>query len=289
MTWAGLQITLLTGLATGLFLTLIAIGLSIVFGLQGVINFAHGTFYMLGAYSLVMLQSHVPYVGIAIVATIIIGGIGILFYGIFLINLKGRPHLDYLLTTFGAALIITEIVRWFAGSAPQFAQAPEFLSGVVQLGAIVFPRFYLVMIVVCAILMAIGWYVFQRTLLGARVRATVEDGEMAEAVGINALILNLSIFAAGAAVAGLAGVLAGPVFTIYPDMDLDIIVLVFAVVIFGGLGSLVGTLIGGIVIGMIQAFGTVLFNSTVAQIGVFILMAVTVIIRPQGLLGKRHF
>lgn len=280
-------LTLLTGLATGMFLVLVSAGLTIVFGMQGILNFAHGSFYMLGAYFSVTLLPRVKsFPVVALAVFVLAGAVGAILERLLVRRLAGRPPLHHLMVTFGAALIIGELVKQIWGPSMQFAGIPPVLAGVVRVGQLFFPKYFVFVILFSLALMVAGWLLFTRSRYGLQVQAITNDRDMARALGIPATRLNTLVFAVGAGTAGLAGMLAGPVFAIHPTMDLDLIAIIFAVVIFGGLGDLRGALAGGLILGLVLAFGTALHSSTVAQIVLFLVMAVVVILRPNGLFGR---
>jgi branched-subunit amino acid ABC-type transport system permease component len=283
-----LLLQLLTGLSRAAVLFIVAAGLSLVFGALRIVNIAHGAFYMLGAFVAVTIAVLVdPTLGffIALLAVpLIVGAVGALVEVTALRRLYGREHLLQLLATFALLLILQDLVRFTWGERPLRLRAPELLRGSVDLGATVFPRYGLFLIVAAVLLAAALWALMTRTSLGRDIRAAVSDPQMLAMVGVNVPRLFTAVFALGAGLAGIGGVLAAPQTTVILGMDVEMIIQAFAVVIIGGLGSLVGTAIGALLVGVTFSLGIV-FVPQGAMAIVFLVMVAVLMWRPYGLLG----
>lgn len=279
---------LLTGLSRAAILFIVASGLSLVFGALRIVNIAHGSFYMVGAFvSVTVAQSVDGLVGflLAIVAaTVVVAGLAALVEVFALRRLYESEHLMQLLATFAFVLIFADVVQAVWGERPQTLQQPDLIGGPVNLAGVVFPRYSLFLIGV-AVLLAFGlWALMSHTSLGRDIRAAVSDPQMLKMVGVNVPLLFTAVFALGGALAALGGVLAAPQSTARLGMDISIIVESFAVVIIGGLGSLLGTAVGALLVGITFAFGIVFFPQGALAI-VFLVMVAVLVWRPQGLFG----
>jgi branched-chain amino acid transport system permease protein len=280
---------LITGVGTGALLMLVAAGFTITFGLQRIINISHGALYMLGAYLAVELArlklSLWPALAIVFLS---VGIVGLVIQRFILHRLKGSDHLVQVLATLGVSVLVQELLRLRLGATAQVLDIPDFLLGVFTVGSIVYPKYFVFVIAFAAALMLGLWLVFSRTKVGLMVRAVALDRDMALAVGINVPVVQLLTFGVGAGIAGIGGALAGPLFAVHPSMDLDITPMVFAITIFGGVGDVRGAVAGALITGLLLSFGTAYLSSTVAMLIVFVLMALTVSLRPQGLFGVQE-
>jgi branched-chain amino acid transport system permease protein len=282
MFWATL---IVNGIAFGMLLFLIGSGLSLIFGVMRVVNLAHGSYYLIGAYlgtSVAVATRSFP-LGIAAGAgaTMLLG---IVMQTAFLSRLQGQI-LAQVLLTMGFLLLLADLSLWVWGGTPQILSVPETLGGSIRAGAFVFPR-YRLFISLLSGLIALGlWLVLERTRLGSQVRAAVDDPDMAQALGVNVFQLSTGMFALGAALAGLAGVLGSPILGVFPGADLEILTLALAVVIIGGLGSLPGTLVGSLFVGLADNIGKALFPE-LSYIAFFAPMALILAVRPRGLFGR---
>jgi branched-chain amino acid transport system permease protein len=282
MFWATL---IVNGIAFGMLLFLIGSGLSLIFGVMRVVNLAHGSYYLIGAYlgtSVAVATRSFP-LGIAAGAgaTMLLG---IVMQTAFLSRLQGQI-LAQVLLTMGFLLLLADLSLWVWGGTPQILSAPDALGGSIRAGAFVFPR-YRLFISLLSGLIALGlWLVLERTRLGSQVRAAVDDPDMAQALGVNVFQLSTGMFALGAALAGLAGVLGSPILGVFPGADLEILTLALAVVIIGGLGSLPGTLVGSLFVGLADNIGKALFPE-LSYIAFFAPMALILAVRPRGLFGR---
>ncbi len=280
----------LNGLTIGAIYILLASGLTIVFGLQGIVNCAHGLFYMLGAYLALTLVGKLGLTfWLALPAAFLVNfvlGAALERVGIRRLVQWGREFTHSLILTLGFALVGQEVVKIIWGAVAQLANVPPSLEGVVALGAVVYPKYWLFVIAFTVMVMACLYLFFMRTGLGILVRSIALNSEVSQALGTNAPLINTLIFGLGTGVAGMAGVLAGPILSVDPNMAFELLIIIFVVIIFGGLGSLGGVVISGIIIGEVIAFGTALMTGMAAKILAFAVMIAILIIKPLGLLGR---
>jgi branched-chain amino acid transport system permease protein len=275
----------LNGVSFGMLLFLLAAGLSLIFGLMKILNLTHGSFYLLGGYvGLTVIQKTGSFVLAVIAAMIAIALIGVVIERFFL----RRFHLQELpqaLVTFGFLFIISDLTTVIWGANPQTIPKPALFDGAVHWGGFYYPAYRLFIIVFGLIVAALLWWLQEGTRIGAMLRASVDDEEVARALGINVSLLFTLVFALGAALAALGGVMGGPIVGIYPGADFQILLLGFVVVIIGGLGSLKGALIGALIVGLLDNFGKVLFPE-LALFTIFAPMALILAVRPTGLFGR---
>ena len=275
-----------TGLVLGMIYVLLAIGLSLIFGLMTVVNFAHGALYMLGAYFGVFLLTYTKSFWVAlIVAPLMVGALGLLMERFLIRRLYGRSPDDPLLLTFGLSLILIEGVKVFWGKIGLTLDPPRALAGAVDLGFMAFPAYRLFLIAV-TVAVLIGLYFFLgRTNIGLIIRAGSRDPLMVRALGIDLGRIWLVVFGIGTALAGLAGILAGPMRGAYAEMGVTMVIESFVVIVVGGMGSLLGAVVAGLLIGQVVGL-TTLFVPKAAEIMVFVVMAVVLLVRPSGLFGE---
>jgi branched-chain amino acid transport system permease protein len=278
----------LHGLAYAGLLFLVSAGLTLVFGMMNVLNFAHATMYMLGAYfSFTLLLVTGQFWLCLIVCPLLLFIIGALVERYLLRRVHVYGHLHELLLTFGLAYIITELVKLIWGNFPLAVNIGGFLGETVHLFGIIYPV-YRIFIFVCAILVGTAMaLILFRTRLGIILRAAVNDSEMVNALGFNVPMVFTGVFAFGAALSGLAGVIAGPLLTTYPGMAHEILIDAFVVIVVGGFGSLGGAVVASLLIGELQSFGVLLFPKLSLAL-VYLLMAVVLIIKPSGLFGEKQ-
>jgi branched-chain amino acid transport system permease protein len=280
-----LVVQILTGLAYGMLLFMISVGLSVIFGLMGIVNLAHGVFFVVGAYlALSVLNLGANFLVSLVVAMFAIALFGILVERFLLFRSYGN-ELSQVLLTFGLAFVLADVIKLIWGTRLQLLPTPPVLDFSITLGGVTFPTYRLAVVLVGCMLAVLLWYLETRTRTGAIIRAGVDDREMVAALGINITLVFAGVFAFGAALAGLGGVLGGPILGMYPDMGFDILVLSLIVVVLGGLGTWKGAFVGGILVGMVQIFGQAYFPS-LSLVIVFLLMAVVLLIRPSGLFGR---
>ena len=275
----------LNGLFSAALLFLIASGLTLAFGVMRIVNIAHGSFYMLGVYvAYTIFRQTQSLLVAAAAAMIVVGAVGFLMERLFLRRFAGKP-LPQMMMTMGFALLFRDAALMIWGGDPFTLAYPGPLRGSVQAAEVVFPLYRLFVIFVAVLVGLALWLLNERTLVGARLRAAVDDPEMAGATGINVALLSGMVFAVGAALAAFGGVMGGPIIGGYPGMDFELLPLAFVVVIIGGMGSLKGALIGSIVVGMIDNFGKAL----VPELSYFTLFAPMVLmlaVKPTGLYGR---
>jgi branched-chain amino acid transport system permease protein len=275
----------LNGISFGMLLFLLAAGLSLIFGLMKVLNLTHGSFYLLGGYvGLTVLHLSGSFVLAALVGSLTIALVGVLMERFFLRRLH-LQELPQALLTFGFLFIFSDLATVVWGTNPQTIPKPPLLSGALQLGGFFYPYYRLFIIGVGLIIAAALWWLQDGTRLGAMLRASVDDEEVARALGINVSLLFTLVFGFGAFLAALGGVMGGPIVGIYPGADFDVMLLGFVVVIIGGLGSLKGALLGGLAVGLLDNFGKVFFPE-LALFTIFAPMAVILALRPAGLFGR---
>ena len=275
----------LNGLFSGALLFLIASGLTLTFGVMRIVNIAHGSFYMLGVYVAysVILRTGSLLLG-ALAAIVLVGLLGFVMQRFFLRRFGSDP-LPQMMMTMGFALLFRDGALMIWGGDPFTLQYPPGLSGSMEAGDVVFPLYRLFVIFVAGLVGVVLWLVNEKTLVGARLRATVDDPEMASATGINVAVLSSAVFAAGAALAAFGGVMGGPILGGYAGIDFDLLPLAFVVVIVGGMGSLKGAVVGSIVVGMIDNFGKALVPE-LSYFTLFAPMVLVLAIRPTGLYGR---
>jgi branched-chain amino acid transport system permease protein len=264
---------------------MIAAGLTIILGVMNVVNLAHGALFMIGTYvAFTFINQHVNF-WIALLGSVVISAVlGLILEKLFIRQVYGK-ELEQVLLTFGLSFIIADTSKWIWGTELHTIAAPHLLDTSITIGAMVFPVYRLFVVLVGCLLAALLWYLESKTRIGAIIRAGVDDRTMVAALGINVGFVFTGVFVFGAALAGLSGVLGGPLVGMYTGMDTDILVTSLIVVVIGGLGSWKGSFVGAILIGLIETLGKVWFPS-LSMLIVFLLMVVVLIIRPQGLFGK---
>jgi branched-chain amino acid transport system permease protein len=278
---------LLLGLVNGSFYAMLSLGLAVIFGLLNVINFAHGTLYMLGAFAAWMGLSYfnINYWVMLILAPLIVGLFGIIIEKTMLRWLYKLDHLYGLLLTFGITLMVEGIFRSIYGVSGQPYSVPDALSGATNLGFMVLPNYRAWVVLASVVVCFSTWFVIEKTRLGAYLRAGTENPKLVEAFGINVPLMVTLTYGFGVALAAFAGVLAAPVIQVSPLMGSNLIIVVFAVVVIGGMGSILGSIITGLALGVIEGLTRVFYPELSATV-VFIIMAIVLMIRPAGLFGK---
>ncbi|ARJ69257.1 branched-chain amino acid ABC transporter permease [Paracoccus contaminans] len=278
---------LLIGLINGSFYALLSLGLAIIFGLLRVINFAHGAQYMLGAFvALLSLKwLGLPYWGALIAAPLVVGALGVLVERTMLSRLYNLDALYGLLFTFGLALTLEGGMRWYFGASGQPYAAPAALTGAVNLGFMVLPLYRGWVIAASLVVCLAVWALIERTRLGATLRAATENPTLVQSFGINVPLMLTLTYGLGAGLAALAGVLAAPIYQVSPLMGSNIIIVVFAVVVVGGMGSIMGAIVTGYLLGIAEGL-TKVFYPEASNIVIFVIMAIVLMLRPAGLFGK---
>ena len=278
---------LLLGLVNGAFYAMLSLGLAVIFGLLGVVNFAHGALYMLGAFVawLMLDKFSINYWFSLVLAPLVVGAFGVVIERLFLKHLYKLDPLYGLLLTFGLALIIEGVFRELYGASGQSYPVPELLSGATNLGFMILPN-YRAWVVGVSLVVCLGtWFIIERTRLGAYLRAGTENAALVQTFGINVPMMVMLTYGAGAALAALAGVLAAPIIQVNPLMGSNLIIVVFAVVVIGGMGSILGSVITGLALGLVEGM-TRVFYPEASNIVVFVVMVLVLMVRPAGLFGK---
>ena len=280
---------LLLGLVNGSFYAILSLGLAVIFGMLNIINFAHGALYMMGA---MLAWMGLEYLGLnywvmLILAPLVVGVLGILIERLLLQWLFNLDHLYGLLLTFGITLVTEGIFRSFYGVSGQQYPVPEALRGATNLGFMVLPN-YRAWVIVASLVVCLGvWALIERTSLGATLRAGTENPKLVQAFGINVPRMITLTYAGGVALAAFAGVLAAPVLQISPLMGSNLIIVVFAVVVIGGMGSILGSILTGLGLGVIEGLTRVIYPEASATV-VFVIMVIVLLVRPAGLFGKER-
>jgi branched-chain amino acid transport system permease protein len=280
-------IQLLNSVQYGLVLFLVASGLTLVFGILGVINLAHGAFYMLGAYLAWFIESMTGHFGLALVGAVALSfALGIALEDLFVKRMIGRDHLTQVLLSFGLILVIDEVRQFLFGKDVHSVLPPVWLQGSIQLTEVLSYSIYrLALCVVCLVMVGVIFFVIHKTRLGMIIRAGSENRDMTRSLGIPFDLVNRYVFASGIALAALGGILIAPVSTVFPGMGDNMLILSFVVVVLGGIGSVTGAAVGALLIGLTDTFGKVFFPQ-IASILIYVLMAGVLLWRPNGLFGK---
>ena len=281
----------LSGLMQAMFLFLLAVGLSLIFGVSRIINISHGAFFTLGAYLLLTVSADgalsIPaFFGLVIFGGVAIGALGAIFEMLILRRAYRGGMLFVALVTFGSLLVVEEVVRIIWGADMKATARPRGFGGAITAGGVDFPIYSLVIIAVGLLMALTVWLVVEKTKFGLLIRGASIDRQMLAVLGVNVQRVFTLTYAAGTCLAGIAGIMAAPLVSILPTMGSSIIIEAFAVVVIGGLGSLPGSLLGAIIVGQCQAFGILLAPQSTLFV-LYLLMTVILIVRPQGLLGSR--
>jgi branched-chain amino acid transport system permease protein len=279
---------LLIGLINGSFYALLSLGLAVIFGMLNIINFSHGAQYMLGAFAAYLLLQYtgLGYWGALIAAPLIVGVTGVVVEKLFLRWLYKLDHLYGLLLTFGLALIFEGVTRNYFGSAGLPYTVPESLTGGRNLGFMFLPN-YRAWVIVASLIICFGtWFIIERTKLGSYLRAATENPTLVRAFGINVPLLITLTYGFGVALAAFAGVMAAPIYNVSPQMGSELIIVVFAVVVIGGMGSIFGAIVTGFGLGVIEGLTKVFFPEASNTV-IFVIMAIVLLVRPAGLFGRR--
>jgi len=279
---------LVLGLVNGAFYALLSLGLAVIFGMLNVINFAHGAQFMMGAFAAWMLLNWfgIPYWAALVVAPLLVGAFGVLIEKTMISRLYKLDHLYGLLLTFGLALIIQGLFRNEYGSSGQPYAVPQQLTGGRNLGFMFLPNYRAWVVVASLIVCLATWFVIERTRLGAYLRAATENPALVQAFGINVPRMITLTYGFGVGLAALAGVMAAPINNVSPLMGADLIIVVFAVVVIGGMGSIMGSIVTGFGLGLIEGL-TKVFYPEASNTVIFVIMAIVLLVRPAGLFGTQ--
>jgi branched-chain amino acid transport system permease protein len=278
---------LLLGLVNGAFYAMLSLGLAVIFGLLGIVNFAHGALYMIGAYVawLALEKLGIGFWLALLLAPLVVGALGALAERTLLKQLYKIDPIYGLLLTFGLSLIAEGLFREQFGVSGQQYPVPELLRGATDLGFMILPN-YRAFVVAASLVVCVGtWWLIERTRLGSYLRAGTENPALVQAFGINVPLMVTLTYAGGAGLAAIAGVLAAPVIQITPLMGSNLIIVVFAVVVIGGMGSIMGSILTGLALGLVEGL-TKVFYAEASNVVVFVIMAIVLMIRPAGLFGK---
>ena len=288
MTASNYMIQAMHGLVYGMLLFMVASGLTLVFGMMGVLNLAHAAFYMLGAYFAYTVTVYLGNFWLSLfVGPLIVGVLGVLIERFLLRRAHKGGHVAELLLTFGVFYVLGELVRLIWGSNPLPVPVPQILTGDIPFMGMTYPIYRLFILLFSALILVGMALLLMRTRIGILVRAAVSDGDMVDALGTNVPVVFMGVFGGGAALAALAGVIAAPFLSVFPGMGLDALLDCFVVIVIGGFGSLFGAFIAAVTIGELQSFG-ILWIPRLAMVFQFLLMAIVLIVRPTGLLGEKE-
>ena len=278
---------LMLGLVNGSFYAMLSLGLAVIFGLMGVVNFAHGAFYTLGAFAALLgLQLlGINYWVALVLAPLAVGLIGVAVERLFLRRLYRLDPLLGLLLTFGLALIVQGALHQVFGATGQSYPVPPALAGGLNLGFMFLPLYRAWVIAASVVVCFSTWFIIERTRLGATLRAATENAPLLQALGVNVPLLMAATYGGGVALAALAGVLAAPVVLVNSEMGSSLVIVVFAVVVIGGMGSILGAIVSGLALGVIEGFTKVIYPEA-SNVVIFIIMALVLVLRPAGLFGK---
>lgn len=279
---------LVNGLVFSMLLFMMSAGLSLIFGLMNVVNVAHGSFFMMGAFFALAIMDFTHSfwlaLGLAWIPAVILG---VIMERVFIRKLYSRGHLDQVLLTFGFTFVFSDLVRLIWGTDIRDLPVPEILSGVFEVGGVIVPKYRVFLIFFGGAIALALWAFLERSRLGAMVRAGVDDAFTANGIGINVSLLFAAVFAVGVGLAALGGAAAGPVLGLYLGMDIEILIPAFIVVVIGGMGSLRGAFVSSIFVGIVDTFGKAYFPDY-AMFVIYLLMVVVLLTRPQGLFGVKR-
>ena len=283
----GLLSQLLLGLVNGSFYAILSLGLAVIFGLLNVINFAHGALFMTGALLTWMAMNYfgINYWSMLVLAPLVVGLFGVLIERLMLRWIYKLDHLYGLLLTLGLTLVIEGVFRSVYGVSGLGYDTPELLQGATNLGFMVLPNYRAWVVVASVVVCLATWFVIEKTKLGAYLRAGTENPRLVEAFGVNVPVMITLTYAFGAALAAFAGVLAAPIYQVSPLMGQNLIIVVFAVVVIGGMGSIMGSILTGLGLGIVEGFTKVFYPEASSTV-VFVIMVIVLLIRPAGLFGK---
>jgi branched-chain amino acid transport system permease protein len=285
-----IAVQVLSGLSVGMFLFLVSVGMSLIFGVTRIVNLAHGSFYMVGAYFMVSIIEFLPerpwafWVAL-LLAPLGVGALGAIIEATLLRLIYHREPLLQLIITFGLLLVIGTLVLLLWGPDTKSVPRPDVLAGSVRVFGQPFPSYYLLVLALAPVTALALWLVFYRTRWGMLIRAATVDREMLGALGVNVAVLYTQVFAFGSWLAGFGGALAAPTVAVALGMDADVLTTAFVVVVVGGLGSFAGSFISALLVGELQSFGILIFPA-ISIVLIFAMMAIVLIVRPWGLLGR---
>ena len=280
---------LLLGVVNGAFYALMSLGLAIIFGMLNIVNFAHGALFMLGAFTAWGLLNYagIGYWWALLLAPLIVGAFGVVLERLFISKLYKLDHLYGLLLTFGLALILEGLVRNYYGSSGLPYRIPAELQGAQNLGFMIMPNYRGWVVLAAIVMCVITWLVIEKTSIGAKLRAATENAPLVQSFGINVPLMITLTYGAGVALAAFAGVLAAPIYSVNPNMGANFIIVVFAVVVIGGMGSILGSIVTGFGLGIVEGLTRVFYPEGSATV-IFVVMVIVLLARPAGLFGRAH-
>lgn len=280
---------LMLGVVNGAFYALMSLGLAIIFGMLNIVNFAHGAVFMLGAFTAWGLLNYagIGYWWALLLAPLIVGAFGVVLERLFISKLYKLDHLYGLLLTFGLALVIEGLVRNFYGSSGLPYRIPPELQGAQNLGFMMMPNYRGWVVVAASVMCVTTWLVIEKTSIGAKLRAATENAPLVQSFGINVPLMITLTYGAGVALAAFAGVLAAPIYSVNPNMGANFIIVVFAVVVIGGMGSILGSIVTGFGLGILEGLTRVFYPQGSATV-IFVVMVIVLLARPAGLFGRAH-
>jgi branched-chain amino acid transport system permease protein len=280
---------LMLGVVNGAFYALLSLGLAIIFGMLNIVNFAHGALFMLGAFTAWGLLNYagIGYWWALLLAPLIVGAFGVVLERLFISKLYKLDHLYGLLLTFGIALILEGLVRNYYGSSGLPYRIPAELQGAQNLGFMIMPNYRGWVVVAALVMCIITWLVIEKTSIGAKLRAATENAPLVQSFGINVPRMITLTYGAGVALAAFAGVLAAPIYSVNPNMGANFIIVVFAVVVIGGMGSILGSIVTGFGLGIVEGLTRVFYPEGSATV-IFVVMVIVLLARPAGLFGRAH-
>jgi branched-chain amino acid transport system permease protein len=277
---------LFNGLVLGLLFAVMALGFMLVLSVMEVINFSHGALFALGAYFALSLQKVMGYWPALIIAPLIVGALGLIIESTMVRRVYGKDPLFGLLMTLGLAMVIEELIRIVWGKAGYSLAPPAFASGPINLGILWYSKYLLFLALLSIVLLALVWFFLEKTPYGAIIKAGVSDSEMVLALGKNLKRIRTLVFALGAALGGIAGVIAGPMWSLKPTMGSEVLMPSFVVVVIGGIGSFWGAVIGGLIVGLSKSLCILTFPR-MSELAMYIIMAIVLILRPRGIMGEK--
>lgn len=277
---------LFNGVVLGLLFGVMALGFMMILGVMEVINFSHGALFALGAYLALSLQNYVGYWPSLIIGPLLVGALGLFIEWATVRRVYGKDPLFGLLMTFGLAMAIEELIRMIWGKVGYSMSAPKFVAGPIDLGFIWYSKYRLFLAVLSLVLLGLVWLFLEKTSYGAIIKAGVSDSEMVMALGKNLRRLRTLVFGLGAALAGIAGVIAGPMWSLKPTMGTEALMPSFVVVVIGGIGSFWGAVIGGLIVGLSKSVSVMVWPR-MSELMMYFIMAIVLVVRPRGIMGEK--
>lgn len=277
---------LFNGVVLGLLFAVMALGFMLVLSVMEVINFSHGVLFALGAYFALTLSQFVGYWPALIIAPLLVGGIGLLIERFLVRRVYGKDPLFGLLMTLGLAMAVEEVIRIVWGKTGQSLPPPDFVAGPINIGTFWYSKYMVFMAILSIVLLFLVWWFLEKTPYGAIIKAGVSDSEMVLALGKNLRLIRTSVFGLGAALGGMAGVIAGPMWSLKPTMGSEVLMPSFVVVVIGGIGSFWGAVLGGLIVGLSKSL-CILTYPRMSELAMYLIMAIVLILRPRGIMGEK--